>query len=81
MALSEARDPARRLATEVAGAGCIPSSVNEPRVGTRAEWIRGELARGDDPRGEADTVGALNGWTEKELRRLAATARREFREV
>jgi hypothetical protein len=81
MALSEAIEPALRPAnvTGAAGGG-MPSSVKEPKVGTLAE-VLGELAMGETPRGEADKVGVLNGCTEKELLRLAATARSDVFDV
>lgn len=81
IACSEAREPALRPITAAAVGDAILSSVKDPRVGTRAEWIRGEAARGEDPSGEADNVGALKGWTENELRRFAATALRVFLEI
>ena len=52
----------------------MASSVRQPRVGMRAEEARGELPIGGTPRGEADNVGVLNGWTENELLRTAVAA-------
>lgn len=83
-ACSETSEPVRLPATAAAEAAVEvgrPSSVKDPRVGALTTCVRGEDARGDDPKGEAERVGVLNGCTEKELLRLAATARRELREL
>jgi hypothetical protein len=79
--LSEVKDPVLRPARADPDDGETPSSVREPNVGILAECVRGELAKGEAPRGDADSVGVLNGWTENELLRLAAAARSEFREL
>ena len=80
--LSDASDPALRPATDTGAAdGAILSSVNEPSVGTRAEVVLGEPASGETPRGDADNVGVLNGWTENELLRFVAVALRGFLEL
>lgn len=77
--LSDVNEPALRPAGVGLADGATPSSVKDPNVGTLAECVRGELAKGETPRGDADSVGVLNGCTENELRRLAAAALSEFR--
>lgn len=82
IAFSDVREPALRPASVTGAVGeGMRSSVNAVKAGILAELVLGELAMGDTPRGDADNVGVLKGWTENELLRLAAAALREFREL